>query len=197
MVKWLEDGLTSWSGKNCLTVQHEKGPLVKDARCKQKTQRTLTKKIKGELWFIFALNVFFLILEEMILPWIEILGGLSSEHHEVSWKLSKFLLVKMPFACAKWRYLCKYLPFSFIDGAVPTMLKKKMLMGAVGSAFGPMHLPELLHEAVDNRFQHLKIVKDHDTCLFFPALQTLSKWLGSFIWYYSLGILWVRLPTWE
>lgn len=65
MVKWLK-----W--KTCLAVQHEKGPLVNDAR-HGGSPRMLTKKIKGGLCFIFALSVFFLIPEEMTLPCIEIL----------------------------------------------------------------------------------------------------------------------------
>lgn len=101
------------------------GTIGKRCKMQAKDSENTYKENKGRTLIYFCFECFFLILEEMILPCIEILGGLSSEHHEVSWKLSKFLLVKMPFACAKWRYLCKYLPFSFIDGAVPTMLKKR------------------------------------------------------------------------
>lgn len=151
MVKWLK-----W--KTCLAVQHEKGPLVNDAR-RWGPQRMLIKKIKGGLCFIFALNVVFFNPRRNGPALYRNPGGIYL------WNT-----MKCPGNCPSfplWRCQSPVwngdgsanIPFLFLRCYSANNVENKWQWGPVGSAFGSVYLPELLHEVMDNQIQQRKIVK--------------------------------------
>lgn len=155
--------------------------------CKKLTdsENAYKKQSKGRTLFCFCFECFLFNSRRNDPALYRNPEGSVIEHDEVSWELSK-----MPIDLYEMEIPPKTLPGT-------SNVENRCKWDPVGSAFGLIYLPELLYKVVDNQIQQLKIVKDHEIWLFFQALQLLSKVFGSFIWYHSLGILWVRFPTQE